>query len=188
MHYQFKRILKLQLCCLDNKLVNIYNNNMKINNYSHNKNESLSTGIGAFCSSFLFCGSSVLIYFLKLHKNTLSRIDSTFLWICAVILFLSGVSLFFWGLYVIIYNIKLIIKRLPRQKEENSVWINTNLVSGILALVVSLIFTLTAVFFYYPRYMLGTTDIIGLIFFIVGGALFFIYATFVFIYNIFKKD
>lgn len=159
---------------------------MKRYNYNHNKDKSLYIGIAGFISSFLFFGFCVLIYFLKLHKSNISAIDSTVTWIITVIFLLAGVCLHIWSIVIIIYNIRLIKKGLPYQKDSENVYINTSLQAGVLALVISIIFTLVIIFVSYPGYMSGE-NVNELIVFSVLASLFFIYSMSVFIYNIFKK-
>jgi hypothetical protein len=153
-----------------------------------NNDKSLSTGIAAFFSGFLFFGGSALIYFLKLHNSNLHIIEIVFLWIATAILFLSGICLFIWGIVVIIYNISLIIKKHPRPKCNDNVYVNTHPLAGLIALIVSIVFTLALIFFIYPQYKEGTYELVGLLFFIVSAAVLFLYSIFVFIYNLIKKN
>ena len=146
------------------------NRNYKYDN--NKKDKSLSGGIAAFISSFLFGGSSALIYFLKVHNNSLVIFEAIFLWMFIIVFFLCAIYLLIWGTMVIIYNIILIKKKLPREKGGDAVWINTNPIAGFIALAVSIMFTLTVILFLYPKYKAGEVDLMHLLTFIIFATLF----------------
>lgn len=148
--------------------------------------EGMGYGIAAFFSSFLFLGSSALIYFLKFKDKNPPLIEKIVLLIFIVPFFLAGIWLFFNGLVTIIQNLFFKRSRII-SSSGNFISINLHPLAGVNAFIVSVIFTLLVVLFLYPNFRGGKEDTVELWFFIVGAILFFIYALAVFLVNIIKR-
>ena len=157
------------------------------NGHQGGKRESIKVGVAKVFTSLLMTGGSIAVYFFSLHKKALTVVTAL-VWTYLTIFFLFGLILMVIGVKDIIYNLILIKKKLPRENHDYSkIFINTNPVSGIIAFLMSIAFTLTNIFLWYPKYKAGETDFVGVIVFIILGALLFIYSVFVLLYNLIKR-
>lgn len=138
-----------------------------------------NNGLAAVLSSLLFVGSAVLIYFLKL-KDASHLAEAIVLRVISGIFFLAGIVLFIHGLVALAGS-----SGKPRNSGGNA-FINTDPLAGILAFILSVVFTLTAIFFWYPLYQSGE-DEVGVWFFSVFAFLLFFYALSVLLVNIRRK-